>query len=98
MASVIDTASIVGKYLSRQTTGTRLNADANTAEENQAILESIAISVLLNPQAILSIVLNAKNTLQQLIASDIELIDYITAAIQETQNPDAFPSSTADLI
>lgn len=98
MASVIDTASIVGKYLSRQTTGTRLNADADTAEENQAILESIAISVLLNPQAILSIVLNAKNTLQQLIASDIELIDYITAAIQETQNPDAFPSSTADLI
>lgn len=94
----IDTASIVGKYLSRQTTGTRLNADANTAEENQAILESIAIAVLLNPQAVLSIILNAKNSFQQLIASDTELIDYITAAIRETQNPDASPNSTADLV
>jgi hypothetical protein len=97
-ASNIDTASIVGKYLSRQTTGTRLNADADTAEENQAILESIAIALLLNPQAILSIILNAKNSMQQLINSDIELIDYVSAAIGETQNPDAFPASTADLV
>jgi len=98
MATSIDTASVVGKYLSRQTTGTRLNSDADTATENQAVLESIAIALLLNPQAILSIFLNAKNTLQQLITSDIELIDYITAAIGETQNPDGLPSSTADLI
>lgn len=97
-ASNIDTASIVGKYISRQTTGTRLNADADTAEETQAILESIAIALLLNPQAILSIILNAKNSLQQLITADIQLIDYISAAIGETQNPDAFPDSTADLV
>lgn len=94
----IDTRSIVGKYVSRQTTGVRLNADSNTAEENQAILESVAIAILLNPQSILSVILRAKNTLQQLITSDIELIDYITDAISETQNPDAFPTSTADLV
>lgn len=96
--SDIDTTSIVGKYLSRQTTGTRLNADGNTADENTAILESIAIAFLLNPQAVLSIVLNAKNSLQQFIGSDIEIIDYVTAAISETQNPDAIPASTADLV
>lgn len=96
--SDVDTAAIVGKYLSRQTTGTRVNADADTAAENQAILESIAISLLLNPQAALSVILNSKNNLQQLISSDVEIIDYITAAIGETQNSDAFPSSTADLV
>lgn len=94
----IDPASIVGKYVSRQTTGTRLNADADTATENEAVLESIAIAMLLNPQAVLSIILNAKNTLQQLISADLELITYIIGAIGETQNPTAIPTSTADLV
>lgn len=94
----IDTASIVGKFVSRQTTGVRLNADSDTATENEAVLESIAIAMLLNPQAVLSIILNAKNSLQQLITVDLELIDYIAAAIGETQNPDAIPASTADLV
>lgn len=98
MANSIDTTAIVGKYLSRQTTGTRLNADGNTADENTAILESIAIAMLLNPQAVLSIILNAKNSLQQLITADEQLIGFITAAIGETQNQDALPTSTADLV
>jgi hypothetical protein len=97
-ADGIDTQAIVGKYVSRQTTGVRLNEDSDTSAENQAVLESIAIAILLNPQAVLSIILRAKNSLQQLIAADMEIIDYITAAILETQNSDAFPESTADLV
>ncbi len=54
--------------------------------------------MLLTPQAVLSIILNAKNSLQQLISTDIEIIDYAAAAIGETQNPDAVPASTADLV
>lgn len=94
----IDVKSAVRKFLERRVVVDREDETADSSSEVQAILESVALSFLLFPQASLSFVLLAKNILQQVVSSDIKLVEYMSAAVADVQNPSSSVSDTSDLI
>jgi hypothetical protein len=96
--SDIDSKSIVRKYLERQVVVDREDQTVDSADEIQALLEAVATSFLLYPQAALSFVLMAKNTLQQVVNSDLEIINYLITAVRDVSNPDVVVSNTSDLV
>ncbi len=100
MASIsdIDTKTVVRKYLERTVVVDREDQTADNADEVQAVLEAAALSFLLYPQAALSFILRAKNALQQVVVSDIALVDYLTKAVGDVDNPDDPIEDTSDLI
>jgi hypothetical protein len=99
MATVdeVDTTSAVKKFLERDTVVSRTEEDYDQGEEVTAILEAAAISFLLSPQSALTLVLMAKNQLQQIVSKDIELLDFIDRAINDVDNPDIQISDLSDL-
>lgn len=94
----IDVKSAVRKFLERRVVVDREDETADSSSEVQAILEAVALSFLLFPQASLSFVLLAKNVLQQVVDSDIKLVNYMLAAVGDVQNPSSSISDTSDLI
>jgi hypothetical protein len=94
----IDTTAAVSKFLERSVVVNREDESADGADEIQAILESIAVTFLLYPQSALSFVLRAKNILQQIVTTDIAIIDYLLKAVGDIQNPSEPINDTSDLI
>jgi hypothetical protein len=94
----IDTQAAVRKFLERQVVSNREDESTDSADETRAILEACALSFLLQPQAALSFVLLAKNTLQQILAKDIELLDYLIKTVDDVDNPNELITDTSDLI
>lgn len=100
MATVndIDTKSAVRKFLERRTVVDREDPRADNADEATAVLESVALSFLLYPQAALSFVLQAKNVLQQITSTDKDLVAYFLKALDDIENPDEPITDTSDLV
>lgn len=94
----IDTKSAVRKFLERRTVADRENEAADSADEVSAVLEAVAQSFLLHPQAALSFVVKAKNTLQQIITTDIEFVDYLLKALRDVDAPSDPVSDVSDLV
>jgi len=94
----IDTKAAVRKFLERRTVVDREDASADGADEVSAVLEAVAQAFLLHPQAVLSFVLRAKNTLQQIVTTDLEYVDYMLTAIREVDAPSEPVSDLSDLI
>jgi hypothetical protein len=94
----INTKSAVRKFLERRSVVNREDATADSADEVTAVLESVALSFLLYPQAALSFVLQAKNVLQQIISTDRDILDYLLKAIDDVDSPDEAITDTSDLI
>jgi hypothetical protein len=95
--SDIDTQAAVTKFLQSPTVVDKEDKTADSADEVQTILESVALSFLLYPQAALSFVLRANNVLQQIIATDLQILAFILKAIDDIQNPDTPITDTSDL-
>lgn len=100
MATVndIDTQALVSKFLQRQIITPTTADEEDGAEEIQAVLETIATSFLITPQAAMPLILRAKNSLQQLVVSDIAILDFLIGAIVDIRNPDIPIKDTSDLI
>lgn len=100
MASVddVDTKQAVGKFLQRQSVTPQANNQANTADEITAVLETIATAFLLYPQAVLTIVMNAKNSLQQVVQADLSVVEFLLASLADVENRDIPVSDTSDLV
>lgn len=94
----IDTKSAVTKFLQSRTVIDNEDKTADSADEVQAVLEAVALSFLLYPQAALSFVLRAKNVLQQIVAADLAIVQYISKTIPEIGNPDEPITDTSDLV
>jgi hypothetical protein len=94
----IDTKAAVRKFLERRTVVDREDESADSAEEVAAVLESVAQAFLLHPQAALSFVLKAKNTVQQILTTDIEFVDYLLKALRDIDAPSDPVSDLSDLI
>jgi hypothetical protein len=94
----IDTKAAVRKFLESRTVVDKEDKTADSADEIQTVLESVALSFLLYPQAALSFVLRAKNVLQQVVNTDLEILEYILSAIDDLDNPDEPITDTSDLI
>jgi len=94
----IDTKAAVRKFLERRTVVDREDESSDPSEEISSILESVAQAFLLNPQAALSFVLRAKNTLQQIISTDLEFVDYMISAIRDIDVPSEPVADTSDLV
>ena len=93
----IDTKAAVRKFLERRTVVDREDESADTADEVAAVLESVAQAFLLHPQAVLSFVIKAKNTLQQVISTDIEFLDYLMETLRDIDAPSDPVSDLSDL-
>lgn len=100
MATVndIDTKSAVRKFLERRSVVDRENQTSDTSDETTAVLEAVALSFLLYPQAALSFVLKAKNVLQQVTSSDRDILDYLLKAVDDVDNPDDPITDTGELV
>lgn len=100
MATVddIDTQGLVGKFLQRQIITPTTDDEADNLEEVQALLETVATTFLLTPQAAMPLILRGKNSLQQLVQSDIAILDFLISAIADIRNPDAAIEDTSDLV
>lgn len=100
MASVddVDTQQAVGKFLQRQSVTPRADSTANTADEITAVLETIAMAFLLYPQAALTIIMNAKNSLQQIVQADLLVVEFLLTALSDVENRDIPITDTSDLI
>lgn len=94
----IDTKSAVRKFLERRTVVDREDESADSADEIAAILESVAQAFLLHPQVVLSFVLKAKNSLQQIIITDIEFVEYLISSLRDIDAPSDPVSDLSDLI
>lgn len=94
----IDTKSAVRKFLESRAVVDKEDKTADSADEVRTVLESVALSFLLYPQAALSFVLKAKNVLQQIVSTDLEILQYILDAIGEIDNPDEPITDTSDLV
>jgi hypothetical protein len=94
----IDTQSAVQKFLGNQTVSNREDPTADSSDEVQAVLESVALSFLLYPQAALSFVLRAKNVLQQIVSTDLDIVSYLLETLADLNNPDEPITDTTDLI
>lgn len=94
----IDTKAAVRKFLERRTVVDREDETADNADEVAAVLESVAQAFLLHPQAALTFIVKAKNTLQQVIATDIEFVDFLLTAIRDIDAPSDPVSDLSDLI
>lgn len=94
----IDTQAAVRKFLERQVVVNREDEAADSADEVRAILEACALAFLLNPQAALCFILLAKNTLQQILEADVKILDYLTKAVDDINNPNEPLSDTSDLV
>lgn len=99
MATVddIDTTAAVRKYLDRQVVVSNTQEGQDQGEEVAAVLEAVAISFLLNPQAALTLVLMAKNQLQQVVSKDLDLLDFLSKAVNDVSNPDTAVTDLSDL-
>lgn len=97
-ASDIDTVSAVSKFLQQSTVVNKEDPAADSSTEVDAILQSIALSFLLYPQAALSFVLTAKNILQQVVGADLQIINYLLKALGEVSNPSNPISNISSLI
>lgn len=100
MATVndIDTKSAVSKFLQRPSVVDKEDPTADTSDETTAVLEAVAISFLLYPQAALCFVLQAKNVLQQVTSSDRDILDYLLKALDDVNNPDEPVTDTGELV
>lgn len=94
----IDTKSAVNRFLQRQVVTPQTNEQAETGEEVQAVLESVATSFLLFPQSALPIILRGRNSLRQVVQADLNVINFIIKAVSEVRNPDLEVTDTSDLI
>lgn len=94
----IDTKAAVRKFFEGRAIVDKEDKTADSAEEIQTVLESVALSFLLYPQAALTYVLQAKNILQQIVTTDLEILQYILDAIAEIENPDEPITDTSDLV
>lgn len=94
----IDTKAAVRKFLETRSVVDKEDETADSADEVQAVLESVALSFLLYPQAALSFILRAKNILQQVVTTDLGIIDYLLKAVKDIENPDEPIVDTSDLI
>jgi len=92
----IDTDSIVQKYLEKNDVVSDPSADKG--DEVTAVIQTIATTLLLYPRAILPIINRAKNTLQQLVTEDLDLLDSIKSAIEDLNNPVGPVNSTSSLV
>jgi hypothetical protein len=97
-ADDIDTKAAVSKFLQRQTITPSADGQANTADEIQAILETIATTFLLYPQAVLPLILRAKNSFRQVVQVDLEAVEFILKALLDINNPDRKISNSSDLV
>ncbi len=100
MATVddIDTQTAVGKFLQRQSVTPKADNQANTADEITAVLQTVATAFLLYPQAALTIILNAKNSLQQIVQADLSVVQFMIAALGDVTNQDIPITSVSDLV
>lgn len=100
MATVddIDTKSAVRKFLERSSVVSKEDKTADSSDETTAVLESVALSFLLYPQAALSFVLQAKNVLQQVATTDAQLVSYFLKALEDIDNPDEPITDASDLV
>jgi hypothetical protein len=94
----IDTKSAVRKFLEQRTVVDNEDAAADSSDEVQAILESVALSFLLYPQTALSFLIIAKNTLQQLASDDLDLVNFMQKTLDEINNPDDPITDSSDII
>lgn len=94
----IDTNSLVQKYLDRQVTTPKADPSANSGDEVAAVLEAVAITLLLYPQAALPLLLRSKNVLQQIVQEDIKILTLISQAIDDINNPDDPIDDSSDLV
>lgn len=97
-ADDINTKAAVRKFLEQRSVINREDPTADSSDEVAAILESVALSFLLYPQAALSFVLQAKNVLQQITTTDLEILDYMLKAVDDVENPDEPVTDTSDLV
>lgn len=94
----IDTKAAVRKFLEGRAVVDKEDKTADSSEEIRTVLESVALSFLLYPQAALSFVLRAKNVLQQIVNTDLEILAFVLKAIGEIENPDEPITDTSDLV
>lgn len=94
----IDAKSAVRKFLERRSVVNREDTTADSADEVDAILESVALSFLLYPQAALSFILQAKNVLQQITSTNRDVLDFMLKAVDDVENPDEPITDTSDLL
>ncbi len=94
----IDTKTAVRKFLEARTVVDREDGTSDSADEVAAVLESVALSFLLYPQAALSFVLQAKNVLQQIVSTDVEIVEFMLKTIDDIDNPDEPVTDLSDLV
>lgn len=100
MATVddIDTKAVVNRFLQRQVITPAADGEADKDEEVQAVLESVAISLQLQPQVALSFIMRAKNTLSKIAKADVDALDFLIKAIGDINNPVVVVSDVSDLV
>lgn len=100
MASIndIDTSAVVNRFLQRQVITPVNDDEADKDEEVTAVLESVALAFQLQPQMALDLLLLAKNSLQQIVQMDLDLLDFLVAAIGDIDNPNPVVNDLSDLI
>lgn len=100
MASVsdINVNQAVGKFLQRQSITPPADSTANTADEINAVLETIATAFLLYPQAALTLIMNAKNSLQQVVQADQSVVEFMLSALGDVNNQDVPITDSSDLV
>jgi hypothetical protein len=97
-AADIDTKALVNRFLSRQVVTPASEDSADSSEEIVGVLESVGLSFLLFPQTVLSVVSRARNTLQQLVQLDVDMIDFMVDTLTELQNPSDQLTDVSDLV
>lgn len=100
MANVddIDTKAVVNRFLQRQVITPVNDDEADKDEEVTAVLESVALAFQLQPQMALDLLLLAKNSLQQIVQMDLDLLDFLATAIGDIDNPNPTVDDLSDLI
>lgn len=94
----IDTVAAVRKYLEVSTIVPKEQDGGDASQETQALLQTIALSFLLFPQMALSLVLQARNSLYQIVTTEIQLVQFIQKTFVDLGSPSNPVTDTSDLV
>lgn len=94
----IDTTAAVRKFLERNVVVPKEQEGADASEEIAALLETIALSFLLYPQMVLSLVQQARNLLLQVTTTEREVVEFMLGTLADLDNPSDPVADTSDLV
>ena len=91
------TADQASNLMSRTYAQSRVSGQLSTEYESLAIFESIAFAMLLNPRVVLFDALAARDRLSSVCAEELALIDALTSAVNDLENPSYIVSDLSEL-